>query len=69
MPDADGYELIRRVRALEDGAAATPAIALTAFARAEDRERALEAGYQLHVAKPVDPGRLVAAVASLAAGS
>ncbi len=67
MPDVDGYELIRRVRDLEDGVARTPAIALTAFARAEDRERALEAGYQVHVAKPVDPGRLVAAVASLAA--
>ena len=67
MPEADGYQLIRAVRALpaaEGGA--TPAIALTAFARTEERTRALIAGYQLHVAKPVEQWELCAAVASLA---
>ena len=68
MPGEDGYEFIRRVRALkpEDGGR-TPAAALTAFARAEDRTRALRAGYQTHVAKPVEPTELTAVVASLAA--
>src|SRR5690606_21235431 len=61
MPDADGYELIRAVRALPpaDGGS-TPAIALTAFARSEERTRALIAGYQLHVAKPVEQWELCA---------
>jgi PAS domain S-box-containing protein len=67
MPGADGYEFIRKVRALkaEDGGR-TPAAALTAFARAEDRTRALRAGYQTHVAKPVEATELTAVVASLA---
>ena len=68
MPEEDGYDLIRKVRALpaaEGGR--TPAAALTAFARAEDRTRALRAGYQTHVAKPVEPTELTAVVASLAA--
>jgi PAS domain S-box-containing protein len=67
MPHKDGYELIREVRALpfsEGGH--TPAIALTAFARSEDRTRALLAGYQLHLSKPVEPSELLATVASLA---
>jgi CheY-like chemotaxis protein len=67
MPDVDGYEFLRRVRAL--GAARggkTPAIALTAFARSEDRTRALMAGYSVHVSKPVEPQELMATVASLA---
>jgi signal transduction histidine kinase/ActR/RegA family two-component response regulator len=69
MPGADGYELIRRVRDLPaEAGARTPAIALTAFARTEDRTRALRAGYQLHIAKPVEPAELVTAVASLANG-
>jgi CheY-like chemotaxis protein len=66
MPDSDGFELLRRVRAL--GAArggGIPAIALTAFARAEDRIRALRAGFLVHVSKPVDPSELVATVASV----
>jgi CheY-like chemotaxis protein len=66
MPDMDGYELLRRVRAL--GAARggrLPAIALTAFARSEDRTRALRAGFQVHVSKPVEPSELVATVASI----
>jgi signal transduction histidine kinase/ActR/RegA family two-component response regulator len=66
MPVVDGYELIRRIRALpEEEGASTPAIALTAFARTEDRTRALRAGYQLHIAKPVQLAELVSAVASL----
>ena len=64
MPGEDGYSLIARVRHLEREHARVPAIALTAFARAEDRRRALLAGFQLHLAKPVEPAELVAAVAS-----
>ena len=67
LPDQDGYTLIQRVRALERGETrALPAIALTAFARSEDRTRALRAGYQAHIAKPVDPAELLATVASFA---
>jgi signal transduction histidine kinase len=68
MPVVDGYALIRRVRARPaERGGATPAIALTAYARAADGERALAAGFQAHVAKPVDPERLAAVVADLAA--
>ncbi len=66
MPGEDGYGLIRRVRALpaaEGGR--TPALAITAYARAEDRARALRAGFQLHLPKPLDPAELLAAAASL----
>ena len=67
MPGTDGYGLIRRVRALpRDAGGRIPAAALTAFARAEDRQRVLLAGFQTHIAKPAEPGELVAAVASLA---
>jgi len=65
MPQQDGYEFMRNARASRQ-AAHTPAVALTAFARAEDRQRALEAGYQVHVTKPVEPAELVAVVANLA---
>ena len=67
MPDVDGYELLRRVRS-SSGAhgAAIPAIALTAYSREQDRRLAIEAGFQTHVAKPVDPAELVRVVASLA---
>jgi signal transduction histidine kinase/CheY-like chemotaxis protein len=66
MPGMDGYELIHRVRALEkDRAKPIPALALTAFARAEDRRRALLAGYQSHLPKPVEPAELVAIIAGL----
>ncbi len=67
MPEMDGYEFIRslRSRPREEGGRA-PAVALTAFARTEDRTRSLLAGYQLHVSKPVDPAELIASVASLA---
>ncbi len=67
MPEEDGFSLIRRVRALgpEQGGD-TPAVALTAYARAEDRMNAVAAGFQHHVAKPVEPGELITMVASLA---
>ena len=68
MPGEDGYTFISKVRALppEEGGQ-TPAAALTAYARVEDRTRALRAGFQLHVPKPVEPAELVAVVANLAA--
>jgi CheY-like chemotaxis protein len=67
MPDVSGYALIRRVRSLpESDGGRTPAIALTAYARAVDGERAFSAGFQAHVAKPVDAERLTAVVANLA---
>jgi CheY-like chemotaxis protein len=66
MPEMDGYEFLRRVRARHDDNARIPAIALTAFARSEDRTRALRAGFQAHVAKPVEPSELVASIASAA---
>ena len=65
MPTHDGYELIRRVRALPGGDK-IGAAALTALARNEDVDRALSAGFQTHVAKPVEPAKLVAITASLA---
>lgn len=65
MPVHDGYELIRRVRS-EFAPREIAAAALTALVRVDDRRRALESGFQLHVAKPVDPGELIAAVANLA---
>jgi PAS domain S-box-containing protein len=66
MPDGDGYSLIRRLRALEaDGAGATPAVALTAYARAEDRTQALGCGFQAHLPKPIEPGELTALIARL----
>jgi signal transduction histidine kinase/ActR/RegA family two-component response regulator len=66
MPDRDGYQLIRDVRSLPPAAGGkTLAIALTAFARSEDRTRALLAGYQIHLSKPVEPQELVATVRSL----
>jgi CheY-like chemotaxis protein len=69
MPDGDGYALIRQVRALpEERGGATPAAALTAYAGAEDRARVLASGYQLHVAKPIEPSELASVVARLAAG-
>ena len=65
MPDEDGYDLVRKVR-LRYNARELPAAALTAFARPEDRKRALLAGFQTHVAKPVDSDELTAVVATLA---
>ena len=68
MPGEDGYTLIRKIRALKPNIyGKLPAIALTAYGDSEYRSRALEAGFQTHVAKPVDPGELVAIVANLVA--
>jgi CheY-like chemotaxis protein len=62
MPEEDGYSLMRSLR----GAGIdTPAIALTAYARREDADAAREAGFQVHLPKPVDAGRLIEAVATL----
>jgi CheY-like chemotaxis protein len=65
MPDFDGYQLIKKVRTLDKGERTLPAIALTAYARSDDRQRALLAGFQMHLAKPVEPRELVAGIASL----
>lgn len=65
MPVQDGYAFIRKVRGLGSEAQAIPAIALTAYARAEDRMRALAAGFQMHVPKPVEASELVMVIASL----
>jgi PAS domain S-box-containing protein len=66
MPEMDGYELIRRVRnrAPEQGGR-IPAVALTAYARSEDRTRAISTGFQMHIPKPVDPAELITIIASL----
>jgi CheY-like chemotaxis protein len=67
MPNEDGYALIRKVRALEpELGGAMPAIALTAFAGVADRSRALSAGFQKHISKPVEPLDLVRIIARLA---
>jgi signal transduction histidine kinase len=66
LPDEDGYALMDRIRSLEgERGGRLPAIALTAYARVEDRDRALAAGYQMHLTKPVDPGDLAQAVLGL----
>ncbi len=68
MPEMDGFELITELRRSSKPAAIrnVPAAALTAFARSEDRTKALRCGFEMHLAKPVDPGELVASVATLA---
>jgi CheY-like chemotaxis protein len=67
MPDEDGYDLIRQIRALDaEHGGRIPALALTAYARIDDRDAALSAGYQQHAAKPIEPAELAAAVATLA---
>lgn len=67
MPGEDGYELIRKVRARDpDQGGRVPALALTAYARVEDRVHILAAGFQMHVHKPVEPAELLAVIASLA---
>jgi signal transduction histidine kinase/ActR/RegA family two-component response regulator len=68
MPGEDGYSLVGRVRALTDGRRARiPAVALTAYASEEDRRCALDAGFDVHVVKPVEPSVLVSVIADLAA--
>ena len=67
MPEMDGFELITRIRKSKDPTIRDlPAAALTAFARSEDRTKALRSGFHMHLSKPVDPGELVASVATLA---
>ena len=67
MPDEDGYSLIKKVRALPpQSGGRIPAVALTAYARAEDRIKALASGFQMHAPKPIEPAELAAIVASLA---
>ena len=65
MPGEDGYSLIASIRQMETGTSHVPAIALTARTRPEDVEQALAAGFQLHMAKPIDSVRLVESIASL----
>ena len=63
MPSRDGYQVMRDLR---NQGLRTPALALTAFARAEDRIRSVQAGYQAHLPKPVEPAELIAVVVGLA---
>ncbi len=65
MPDIDGYQLMRRLRAMEPKRTRLPALALTAFARPDDRKQAILAGYQAHLAKPFDVAEFVIVVAGL----
>jgi CheY-like chemotaxis protein len=68
MPGEDGYSLMRKVREMRGGRTSrVPSIALTAYAAGEDRLRALRAGFQVHVAKPVSPAELIAVTSALAA--
>jgi CheY-like chemotaxis protein/anti-sigma regulatory factor (Ser/Thr protein kinase) len=68
MPDMDGFGLLAEVRKLGPAAGGNvPAVALTAFARSEDRLRALEAGFAAHISKPVEPSQLIATVANMVA--
>ena len=66
MPGEDGYELIRKVRTLsQPDVALLPAMALTAYARAEERAQAFSAGFQSHITKPVEPAELIATIARM----
>ncbi|MGH8309462.1 MAG: ATP-binding response regulator, partial [Steroidobacteraceae bacterium] len=69
MPGMDGYELLERIRSGAAHARAIPAIAVTGYARSEDRARALQAGYGAHVVKPIEPEELAATVRAAAASS
>jgi signal transduction histidine kinase/integral membrane sensor domain MASE1/CheY-like chemotaxis protein len=69
LPVESGYDLIRKVRALPDNFSRIPALALTAFASEKDRKQALAAGFQIHLAKPVDPDLLIDAIRNLASGN
>jgi len=66
MPAQDGYQLIRQIRAIDSELGRIPAVAVTGYATADDVQRALTAGFQLHISKPMDPAAFVAAVAGLA---
>jgi CheY-like chemotaxis protein len=65
MADQNGYQLVRNLRALGYDADRLPAVALTAFARMQDRNEAIAAGFQEHLVKPIDPQTLIARVAML----
>jgi len=70
IPDGDGLQLIRDIRQIDLAAGrVTPAAALTSLARTDDRRSALSAGYQMHLAKPVDPSELVSSIERLASES
>lgn len=67
MPEEDGYQLIHKIRALKpEQGGEIPAVALTAYARAEDRSQTISAGYQIHLSKPVEPAAIAGVVANLA---
>jgi signal transduction histidine kinase/CheY-like chemotaxis protein len=68
LPVEDGYTLIRKVRLQDDGGLPIPAVALTAYAQESDRQRSLAAGFQSHLAKPVDPAKLLQVLADAAPG-
>ena len=65
MPGVDGYHLLRSIRSAGFGADVLPALALTAFTRVQDRTAALDAGFQDHVVKPIDPPELISRVNAL----
>jgi CheY-like chemotaxis protein len=70
MPETDGYELMRRLRASDEGEGGRcPALALTAYASEADRERALRAGFDEHLAKPAEPDELLETIRRLARDS
>jgi CheY-like chemotaxis protein len=66
MPKEDGYQVIRRIRALDEERSRIPAVAVTGYATPDDVDRALTAGFQVHISKPMDPAAFVATVAELA---
>jgi CheY-like chemotaxis protein len=65
MPDEDGFGLLRRVREFENGQTLTPAVAVTAYARTEDKERAVAAGFEAHVSKPMSSSELLGVIVRL----
>ena len=65
MPNEDGYTLLKKLRQLNARAEKIPAVALTAYATDEDRLQALSAGFQIHVAKPIEPENFVTSIASI----
>jgi len=67
MPGEDGYSLLAKLRSRSEGRGRIPAIALTAYSSSDDRARLLSDGFQLHLAKPIDPTELTAAIASVVA--
>jgi CheY-like chemotaxis protein len=66
MPGMDGLELIRAIRQMDEPLRSTPAAALTAYARSQDRVTSLASGFHMHLAKPIDPLELIVAIATLA---